>query len=221
MKSIRESIDLITHLFEMPFLFTTADDFGLGDPERNHREYVRLSGVPQETIFETETWKLAVSTRPGLGEIFLLRKDTEVLTFYVKYKKIHIPGLGMAVTQVVIWRRDNPRFPNITSYVFFDYLLERFETIVSDAFQTQDGQRFWINRMSEAVKRGLTVGLIDEGKIVPYDGSQSFDKWIETVGSHAWGDDSVHENRLFFITKRKLQLTEANLVPPSPGVAER
>lgn len=195
-------MNVVKNLNEMPYLFTSADDFGLSDPEKNRSEYERLSSLQYQTIHEDERVLIGVVTRSYGGEIFMLRKDVERLTYYVKFKSQQINGLGNTATQVVVWRRGAPGFKGITAYVFFGFLLENFDSIVSDAHQTQDGKKFWIDRMDDAVGAGLTVGLLDDQEIRVYDGSVPLDDWPTSLD--AWGDTDEHEKRRFFISKKEV-----------------
>jgi hypothetical protein len=191
-------------LFEMPVLQAGKKDlFDLLKPDINRLEYERLMHGKYETIEEHGPLLLALKSDGGDGEVFLVNRDEKVLTYYVNYEVNHLKGLGRCATQVVLWRRAGSGLPGVTSRVFNSLLMDKFDAMVSDEIQTPDGQRFWIDRMAEAIQHGWSVGLIDlngKAKLHRYPGGQSLQQWLTDM--NGWGEDDAFGNRLFFISKK-------------------
>jgi len=93
------------------------------------------------------------------------------------------------VSQIALWRRTgSPFVQKLTTRIFFTYLLPKYGCILSDAQQTQDGNTFWINRMAEATRMGLRVGLANmtEQKISYFDPTRStYLEWLKA--NPDWG----------------------------------
>lgn len=197
---VTESAAKDAPLFEMPML-VAGDDFGLNNPEANRHEVDRLLSGPYKTIESHGPLVLGQRTEGGDGEFFLIDTEHKVLAYYVNYEVNNLPGLGRCATQVILWRRSGAGMPGVTRKVFFDILMTSFDAVVSDAVQTGDGQRFWIDRMAEAIHAGWTVGMVDHRDTLhAYPGGVSLQQWLTDMDGWGPGEDSA-EN-LFFIAKK-------------------
>jgi hypothetical protein len=206
--SLREHIDLVENamtepLFEMPVLQTKPQDFGLGDPATNYSEYHRLADSDYHVIEENATFLFAYGLNSVL-EFFVLNLREHTLVYYVAATPFVIPKLGNCATQVVLWRRAGSGMKSITTRVFYDELLVKFDTVISDKTQTLDGRRFWIDRMAEAVQQGFTVGFLNAENIASvYDPSTPIQQWL--TANNGWGEDRSFGAYRYFITKKQLQ----------------
>lgn len=112
------------------------------------------------------------------------------------------------VTQILVWRIKTPQhraaLRDLAGKVFFDYLLERYNVIVSDMNQTNDGMSFWQGCMYDALMYNLYVYAYDMitcelRKILTQDDVSRQEMWL-------WGDPEHHQNRLAIISKSELPM---------------
>jgi hypothetical protein len=110
------------------------------------------------------------------------------------------------VTQILVWRslkrEHRSVLHDLAGLIFFGYLLERYDVIVSDMNQTHDGMSFWQSRMYDAIAFNLHVYAYDMisgelRKILSEDDVGRQETWL-------WGDPEHHETRLAIISKREL-----------------
>ncbi|MFS7358972.1 hypothetical protein [Rahnella inusitata] len=110
------------------------------------------------------------------------------------------------VTQILVWRslkRDHRSvLHELAGLIFFGYLLERYDVIVSDMNQTHDGMSFWQARMYDAIAFDMYVYAYDMmsgeiRKISSEDDVGVQETWL-------WGDPDHHETRLAIISKVEL-----------------
>jgi hypothetical protein len=209
--SLREHIDLVESamtepLFEMPMLHTKPQDFELGDAGHNYSEYHRLAESDYHVIEQDATFLLAYAIGDGALEFFLLNLRERALVYYVAATPLVVPKLGNCATQVVLWRRAGAGMPAVTTRVFYDELLVKFDTMISDKVQTYDGRRFWIDRMAEAAHKGFTVGFLNEENVASvYDPSVPIQEWL--TAHNGWGEDTTFKAYRYFVTKKKLPAT--------------
>jgi hypothetical protein len=210
MKSLRNHIDLVESamtepLFEMPVLHTKPEDFGLNDPAVNHSEYQRLAETDYHVIEENANFLFAYALNVNL-EFFVLNLRDRALVYYVEATPLVVPKLGNCATQVVLWRRAGAGMPSITTRVFYDELLGKFDSVISDKCQTYDGRRFWIDRMAESAQKGFTVGFLNEKNIASiYDPSMPIQEWL--TANNGWGENQSFDAYRYFVTKKKLPPT--------------
>ncbi|MBD2779792.1 hypothetical protein [Xenorhabdus szentirmaii] len=112
------------------------------------------------------------------------------------------------VTQILVWRIRTPQhraaLRDLAGKVFFDYLLERYNVIVSDMNQTNDGMSFWQGCMYDALMYNLHVYTYDMitcelRKILTQDDVSRQEMWL-------WGAPEHHQNRLAIISKSELPI---------------
>lgn len=110
------------------------------------------------------------------------------------------------VTQVLVWRTQKPKhrkeLHDLAGVIFLNYLLEKYDVIVSDMNQTHDGMSFWQARMYDALAYGLNVYAYDMiscelNEISSEDDVGRYEQWL-------WGDPEHHQQRLAIISKLKL-----------------
>lgn len=185
---MRTHIDLITRLFEAPSLMGTDCDFGMASPDRR-RKIARWASEESRTtvIEETDEFRLLKVEAGGGGHFLVVDKAGGEAKLMVRYDIAAHPGLGRAATQIELWR-DVAYAPanGQARRVFFEFLLPLTGTVLSDAIQTRDGMRFWINMMATSHASGLEVGLHDEHtrSVIPFDGVTPLEEWAR----REWGE---------------------------------
>lgn len=112
----------------------------------------------------------------------------------------------MPVTQILIWRSPKPMhrpaLRDLPGKIFTQYLLEKYNVIITDRNQTRDGQTFWLTRLYEALDAGCHVYAYD---MITCELRHIRDQ--DTVGANVdwlWGDEDNHQNRLAIISKLPL-----------------
>ncbi|RAW93953.1 MULTISPECIES: hypothetical protein [unclassified Photorhabdus] len=112
------------------------------------------------------------------------------------------------VTQILVWRIRTPQhraaLRDLAGRVFFDYLIEWYNVIVSDMNQTTDGMAFWQDRMYDALTYNMYVYAYDMitcelRKILTQDDVSRQEMWL-------WGDPEHYQNRLAIISKNELPI---------------
>ncbi|MCX8955926.1 hypothetical protein [Erwinia psidii] len=110
------------------------------------------------------------------------------------------------VTQVLVWRTQKPKhrkeLHELAGTIFFSYLLEQYDVIVSDMNQTHDGMSFWQARMYDALAYGFKVYAYDMlscdlHEMRSDDDVGHYEQWL-------WGNPQQHQNRLAIISKLQL-----------------
>lgn len=140
-------------------------------------------------------------------KIFLVDNDNQRIDYYMQYEIQHIFKIK-TVTQIAIWADYISQYINLPSgervskYVFFNILLPLTDTIVTDALQTDDGRRFWINRVTESIKAGLHVYAVfkDKNRIYKVDSLETLRKLKDDI----WGDEKTYLNRKLFISTEEV-----------------
>ncbi len=107
---------------------------------------------------------------------------------------------GNCATQIKVWATIAPGMVGIAADIFFNTMLAEYDTMVSDRVQTDDGRKFWLRRMAEALQKGMYIGLLDHGTTIAYDPKISWNQWLAQVDG--WGKNPEHHERLFYITKK-------------------
>jgi hypothetical protein len=115
-------------------------------------------------------------------------------------------------TQVLVWRTFKREHDHVLAGFankMFDHFLDRYIVIVSDTEQTQDGRRFWDNRITNMINAAEFVYFTDMNdldddlvnNIHQIDSEEEFlNKWMD----HGWGEGEEYKDRLFVISKESL-----------------
>lgn len=137
-------------------------------------------------------------------EIALVNDITEEVAYYNRVLIQPDTFLNCRpVTQVLVWRTQKREhravLHQLAGTIFFSYLLDKYDVIVSDMNQTHDGMSFWQARMYDALAYGLKLYGYDmiscelrEIKTEDEIGKQ--EQWL-------WGDPEHYQNRLAIISK--------------------
>lgn len=183
--------ELTTGLFEATQEIQPTD-FRLSDPAVNRAFIAKQLPQQAEIIEQTPDYKIIRTGDGNQGWIFLHNLHQDTADYVIQYKTRNWPWLNRTVTQCVLWR--NPASPyvgDITKRMFFDYLLLRYGTIMSDRLQTMQGRDFWMARMRDAVKLKYKVGVayLTQHKVQWYDPANDgpFQSWMQaqdTFGQH-------------------------------------
>lgn len=194
-------------VFETSALLSGDTDFGLSGEITNLKTAMWFDTNDAETLFEDDQAKLSLIDRGGSGCIGLVAKIDQRLYYFVEFESQFDELVGSSVTQVKLWRDVLVRqfFDDPTAYVFFEVLLRRFGTVMSDELQYADAVLFWKRVCAMAVARKMTVQFADyaENRIETFDPTRSLLVWFSEI--EAWGPltaNERHEKRRLIISTR-------------------
>lgn len=104
----------------------------------------------------------------GAFEIALLSDVDAAVVYYNKVKVASITEPSpRAATQCLAWRSTDARHAAIVSAVahkvLFNYIIERYDILLSDNQQTGAGRFFWVRQASHAIDYGMLVYYQESG----------------------------------------------------------
>lgn len=145
---------------------------------RKNEIATQLIGELDDSIITDAKEKLTILIKKGLKPVFeynespvyhygdsekgsyCLTVDNEVV-YFVRYKKIGHNGMRFG-RQVLVWNDKNcVESVGFPSYLFFNFLLPKFGSLIADQEQTVRGQRFWMFAVKKAMDDGLFVYILD------------------------------------------------------------
>lgn len=149
------------------------------------------------------------------SEFFCLDSKEKRITYFMKYEVSNNGTLGQFVWQSLVWldpRAHLSYLERIPAKIFFDYLLPKFHTILTDSEQTWHGRRFWEYRIAEAFNKNLNVYFFnfENRQIMKLN---SFDELSDFQMTYdIWGDSPRHKMKRMVITDKELPLKNNSLV---------
>ncbi|HHO0939065.1 TPA: hypothetical protein ACRTTK_003104 [Aeromonas hydrophila] len=95
-------------------------------------------------------------------EIALVQDSSESVIYYNLVLIVPYVDLKCRpATQQLVWRspvfKHRDILANLAGQIFFNFILKRYDVIMSDRVQTGEGQFFWQRQMSEALAKNLYV----------------------------------------------------------------
>lgn len=210
MKTLRDFVgdmNLAYTISESPQIIDKNLDFGLNNKLSNSKNATNFLSKISEVIRETDDYKLFISEKDATsGYIVMVSKEENLIVLFVEYSRHTIRGLGDFVTQIKLWRSFDFHYTRgVTDEIFFNILLKRHKSIMSDFQQTKDGKRFWVGQLASAVSKGYKVGLAytkaSNRHTIWYDSDkESFPSWMKEQ-EKAWGPTVSHTFIRFVISK--------------------
>ncbi|MCK5522706.1 MAG: hypothetical protein KAI83_06175 [Thiomargarita sp.] len=182
----------------MPKLITDRDDFMLEKFSDNLESTQSFLARQPETLV-IDKWNLLKA-----GNTIRLIEEGETLyhvKFEIKTKKFwNSPSQAI---QVEVWRQvgSGEITHGLPKAIFFDYFLDRYGTIVCDYLHTEHGKRFWLDRLTEALKANYEVFYGDYGT----RGLTKINNKRELMDSYVdqcWGTNTKHEYRRMAIISK-------------------
>lgn len=187
---------LIEALVESPML-VGDDDFGLVSDRHNAEMLARLEPGASLVAQVGET-RLYRGKHAGMDAYFASDSAGRQLTFFVAVVDEEVEGLGPASVQVALWRGPGAE-RGLPGKVFWEVIVPRTGTAVSDISQTQDGRTFWRDRILESLaKPGVTAGMVDTatGRRFPIYNRQDY---LDLRDAAYSGTDKSKANLRFYI----------------------
>ena len=182
------------------------DWHNLNDIEKNQMQFKIFTINKYKKIIE-QVDNFATIYKLG-SQYFCLDVKFRKVTYYMKYQVSNNGKLGDVVWQSLVWI--DPGAPYIRGYpqnIFFNYLLPKFSTIITDSEQTWDGRRFWNWRIIDAFNMNLNVYFYDfaNHKIVKMNNVDDF-RQAQSIYD-IWGNTNRHLMKRMLITNKELPIS--------------
>lgn len=192
----------------MPQLIPTTD-FGMSTESARHRKLEKLQASPklQELNLQFQRCKLYTVIKDPAMEynyVFSIDDSSQKLGYFIEYVTYKVGNsVGTdAVTQVGLWRNSALWSSNgLAKFIFFNYLIPKFNTVMSDSLQTESGQRFWHGRMIEAIQAGMYCYGYDRMSNELTRITEDNYNW---ACDHYWGKEDDYETKLILISQTEL-----------------
>jgi hypothetical protein len=190
----------IQSLTEMP-QFTRDTEFNFDKEDKNYQEAENLMAEDGKRLLKSfGNMKLYTFQ----NQYFII-KDSEFgkpirLVYFMQYEVNRHFGRD-CVQQIVVWR-DNIEntLKDISGEIFFNILLKKYKTAITDKLQTSSGKAFWQNRIADSFNSGYNVYYADlstNDLIKVNNPSEMF----EIVSrKEPWGNSKTNQDRRFVIT---------------------
>lgn len=136
-------------------------------------------------------------------EIALISKTEQKVIYYNKVIIVNDVVLNSRpATQVLLWRTVDPKYKGLTAglaeKIFFEYIIETYDIIMSDNIQTEQGMFFWQTRLLQAIDKGLFTYLYDyiNGNLFKLNRQT-----LEEKNEEIWGEEENYQYQLAVISK--------------------
>lgn len=169
-----------------------ATDFNLNNPKINFEVSLKLR--KGKILFKHE----GLNVYQNKQLIGMLNENNELI-YVVKYKTDYTNLIGNYISQIVVWTSDSDiRTSGIASIIFKRFLNDY--NVIADKWQTEDGARFWRNRIYEQFRSNGKVGYVDFGsrKVVEIKSTMEFQKYVTQVN----GSLPKNEGKRFVIFRK-------------------
>ena len=204
----------------MPKIIKTSFDAKLIDPKSNREETAAfLADKPHD--FYLPNWigpygyELLCSrpvledegTKQTIALVFQGRTVYKVKTFVRNSPNAYMSKKNC--TQLIVWR-DFTHADNVTLHGFanrvFDHLLSLHDIMISDEHQSEDGKRFWLYRIGEALATPdrhvyyIDLNELDDDMIPIMTEIQDVDELKEKYLPLGWGCEPEFKDKAFVIS---------------------
>lgn len=194
-------------LQEMPQNIESLDWHALNDLDQNAVLYQKLSRDKYKKHLMT-VFASANIYQSG-SKIFCLDSKMGAVTYYLHYQVANNGKLGDYVWQSLVWSYPPAAYiAGIPQQIFFENLLPKFGTIITDSQQTWDGKRFWQLRLAEAFEKKLNVYFYDfqTHEIIKIENYVDFRKLSQA--NDIWGPSDKHQMKRMVISNKNLPLNK-------------
>lgn len=192
-------------LIETPFQLDNIDWHDLNDIEKNKQQFKIFNSNKYKKLVEKLTNHASVY-KVG-SEYFCLDNEFKAITYYMKYEVGNNGKLGSYVWQSLVWTEPSAEYiKHFPEKIFFNDLLTKFGTILTDSEQTWDGRRFWKHRIVESFDKQLNVYFYDfsNHNLIQIEDNSHF-RMTELVHD-IWGNSNKHKMKRMIITNKELPI---------------
>lgn len=181
----------------------------------NSTLYSAFGDVPRVTDISTDTRSvmapgyrlIRLDQRMGVSsdgfEIALLNDVTASVAYYSKVKvTVTSPSSPRAIAHCFVWRSPDARHAGmvreVSQSVLFNYIVERYDVILSDSQEIGAGRFLWQRQASAAIAYGLGVsylGLAEQLRPIPTQ------EELNDLIDQLWSETHEQEDHLVVISK--------------------
>ena len=191
-------------------LLESPQDIGGYNPEELHDADMNTELYTQYKMNSRKTLLYSLSDTSNVyttaNSVFCLDDDFEHVSYEMEFKTKSHAVIGDFVWQASVWREGIGSPKTLPAQVFFDYLLPKYETIITDSKQSWDGRRFWIDRIRDAFSMGLNVYFFDfsNSNLVKMDSEQDWNAFHKKNQKLIWGAAPVFQMKRMVISNKEL-----------------
>jgi len=148
------------YLEEMPKIVEPTN-FGLDDRKTNHAFAKKMLKDKRKKIiksFDDDHILYEIGQK-----IILINKQRQEINYVVQYDIKTFSALKQdAIQQIKVFRLKGSEYiDGLAKDIFFNKLLPKYGLMITDALQTEDGERFWFDRIRDALNLNLFVYYVD------------------------------------------------------------
>lgn len=190
-------------LQEMPQDITQLDYHSLNNKTTNEKLYKKLSAIKYKKHIMT-VFDKAYLYKEG-ANFFCLDDKLQRVTYYMTYNVTSVSKLGRSVWQTLVWADPLASYiSGIPQKIFFDHLLTKFDTILTDSQQTWDGKRFWKLRIADAFEKNLNVFFYNfaNHELIKINNRDDLEAYTNL--KDIWGPSNLHKMKRIVISSKDL-----------------
>ena len=99
--------------------------------------------------------------------------------------KIILRKTGKGLTSLDIW--NHKKFQGTCRRLFIDYYLAKYDFIMSDVYQTNDGERYWRKLIKECLERGHYISIVH-----PNGREEDLQPYRLVMDDEIWGSSTLY-----------------------------
>jgi hypothetical protein len=198
-----KATQILISLDEMSPQSIEPTNFNLDDDVHNRQFLAKLSNE-KYTVLKLNGAPSHFELRDYKNQLALIDKDESKIRYYLKYNISHNKFLNKkAISQVKVWSDiGSSQIRNLPTSIFFNHLLPKTGTIITDSHQTDDGHRFWSRRIGDAFELGHKVTYVNmlapNKEKVKINNIAHYDKFSRN--KEIWGHKQKHQARRIVIS---------------------
>jgi hypothetical protein len=135
------------------------------------------------------------------------KNEEPYLIYMMQFKLIQLFG-RQCVQQTKMWRDNTEHLltGGLATKIFFNHLLYKYQTAISDDMQTPDGSKFWVNRIANALtmKEFYVYYVHVKEPFETVEIKDANDLKNILTSKQPWGHTIDHAQRRFVITSKPL-----------------
>ncbi len=141
-----------------------------------------------------------------VGYLVLVDDETDKIIYFVRHKRVKANGVHLG-RQVLVWRDPlSAASRGFAEYIFFNHLLPKYTSLISDQHQTRNGAAFWQKMLELAFKKRKNVYFLDR-RATPNTLTHLKSMFeIHELTPDLWGRSEGHKRTFSIISQSRLQL---------------
>lgn len=149
-------------ILEAPANADPLEDF-LGDLDTNKKQLQKLLTMKPKHVLSVNDNLVVFSAKNGPTNVFFaVAMDEMRIVYYMTYDTEKSKLIGKFVCQSYVWVNKTYSAARVLPrLMFFNHLLLKHKTVVTDSIQTWDGKRFWLARIKDALAKNIKVYYVN------------------------------------------------------------